>query len=402
MEGKKELEGYIELESNREQFSDLEYLKTRIRGLQVQDLNENIETQYMEKYFKEQEQTQQEEQEKIEEKNNTEKTTAETSKNEQEQTTNNNENPAEHLQETVKKASSPIFVQPKPIKEDKFQPSAVALEQLKQENPQLETNKLKVTVNVKTGKYQIIDENGKMPSMTIDMDKKLLAKRGKRIFKKELMEKYKDSEIIKEQDDLEIAIACLDPNLYKLYEQYDKINNTHLCEDYIKAVDTEKVEDMPTKLVYDLRKRTNEAKKGIIAPLAKARLSKIAKMHENFGLVEDVLRDTPQMKWKKLLNGPNKQEEETTKQEKITEQKSESEEKQDIAKDSEKATNMQDENKKEQGLRSSVKVENAHNEIEKKALEKSNESKPDWYDQELEDILNNEKEKMQKDDSTER
>lgn len=49
----KKLDGYIEIESNLEQYEDLEYLKTRIQGIQLHTLNENIENKFMEKYFKE-------------------------------------------------------------------------------------------------------------------------------------------------------------------------------------------------------------------------------------------------------------------------------------------------------------------------------------------------------------
>ena len=45
------LEGYIELESNLEQYKELEYLKTRTQGLRVTDIDKDLESGFVSKYF---------------------------------------------------------------------------------------------------------------------------------------------------------------------------------------------------------------------------------------------------------------------------------------------------------------------------------------------------------------
>ena len=185
-----------------------------------------------------------------------------------------------------------------------FQPPEVVSEKDKFQPPAVVGNKLRVTINAKTGKYQLIDENGKTSTITMDMDKKLLGRKGRKNFVNDLMEKHEKFANLNniEEEDMKLICSYVDPNLYKLYEEYDRQNNTNLCENYIKAIDSEKIDDMPTKVTYDLRKRTNQEKEGIRAPIAKARLAKIAKEHEKFNLVE-VLRDPKMKAWKKVLIG---------------------------------------------------------------------------------------------------
>ena len=72
------LEGYIELESNLEQYKDLEYLKTRTQGLRVTDIDKDLESGFVSKYFGEKENEE-------EQKNNVENSNSESSKDEENQ-----------------------------------------------------------------------------------------------------------------------------------------------------------------------------------------------------------------------------------------------------------------------------------------------------------------------------
>lgn len=72
------LKGYIELESNLEQYKDLEYLKTRIQGLRVTGIDKNLESGFVSKYFGEKENEE-------EQKNNVENSNFESSKDEENQ-----------------------------------------------------------------------------------------------------------------------------------------------------------------------------------------------------------------------------------------------------------------------------------------------------------------------------
>lgn len=72
------LKGYIELESNLEQYKDLEYLKTRIQGLRVTGIDKNLESGFVSKYFGEKENEE-------EQKNNVENSNLESSKDEENQ-----------------------------------------------------------------------------------------------------------------------------------------------------------------------------------------------------------------------------------------------------------------------------------------------------------------------------
>lgn len=80
------LEGYIELESNLEQYKDLEYLKTRTQGLRVTDIDKDLESGFVSKYFGEKEKENEEEQ-----KNNVENSNSESSKDEENQQGNETE-----------------------------------------------------------------------------------------------------------------------------------------------------------------------------------------------------------------------------------------------------------------------------------------------------------------------
>lgn len=72
------LEGYIELESNLEQYKELEYLKTRTQGLRVTDIDKDLESGFVSKYFGEKENEE-------EQKNNVENSNSESSKDEENQ-----------------------------------------------------------------------------------------------------------------------------------------------------------------------------------------------------------------------------------------------------------------------------------------------------------------------------
>lgn len=72
------LEGYIELESNLEQYKELEYLKTRTQGLRVTDIDKDLESGFISKYFGEKENEE-------EQKNNVENSNSESSKDEENQ-----------------------------------------------------------------------------------------------------------------------------------------------------------------------------------------------------------------------------------------------------------------------------------------------------------------------------
>lgn len=78
------LEGYIELESNLEQYKDLEYLKTRTQGLRVTDIDKDLESGFVSKYFGEKENEE-------EQKNNVENSNSESSKDEENQQGNETE-----------------------------------------------------------------------------------------------------------------------------------------------------------------------------------------------------------------------------------------------------------------------------------------------------------------------
>ena len=72
------LEGYIELESNLEQYKELEYLKTRTQGLRVTDIDKDLESGFVSKYFGEKKNEE-------EQKNNIENSNSESSKDEENQ-----------------------------------------------------------------------------------------------------------------------------------------------------------------------------------------------------------------------------------------------------------------------------------------------------------------------------
>lgn len=78
------LEGYIELESNLEQYKDLEYLKTRIQGLRITNIDKDLESGFVSKYFGEKENEE-------EQKNNVENSNSESSKDEGNQQGNETE-----------------------------------------------------------------------------------------------------------------------------------------------------------------------------------------------------------------------------------------------------------------------------------------------------------------------
>lgn len=78
------LEGYIELESNLEQYKDLEYLKTRIQGLRITNIDKDLESGFVSKYFGEKENEE-------EQKNNVENSNSESSKDEENQQGNETE-----------------------------------------------------------------------------------------------------------------------------------------------------------------------------------------------------------------------------------------------------------------------------------------------------------------------
>ena len=74
----RKLEGYIELESNLEQYKELEYLKTRTQGLRVTDIDKDLESGFVSKYFGEKKNEE-------EQKNNIENSNSESSKDEENQ-----------------------------------------------------------------------------------------------------------------------------------------------------------------------------------------------------------------------------------------------------------------------------------------------------------------------------
>ena len=49
------IEGCKELEANLEEYKDLEYLKTRVQGLKITQINKNLESDFVNKYFKKEE-----------------------------------------------------------------------------------------------------------------------------------------------------------------------------------------------------------------------------------------------------------------------------------------------------------------------------------------------------------
>ncbi len=160
---------------------------------------------------------------------------------------------------------------------------------------------LKVIINARTGKYEIIDENTNISKVSLDINKKFLNKRKRESKEYEICERYDkfiDSNYIEK-------LSLLDINLLNLYEKYDAENGTNFAETYISEFG-ESNPNMPTKVEYDLKARNdaNEKEKGniIMGPLAKFRLKGIAKFHEKMNLAE-VKEDAKANIFDKILTG---------------------------------------------------------------------------------------------------
>ncbi len=140
---------------------------------------------------------------------------------------------------------------------------------------------LKVTINARTGRYEIIDENTDKIKMSMDINKRFLNKRNMEEREIMIQNQYNKS--------INTKMYPIDINLLNLYEKYDAEYNTNFAETYIKEIG-ETNPNMPTKVEYDLRARNDESEKekgnvrmGI---LAKFRLKGIAKSHEMMNLAE--------------------------------------------------------------------------------------------------------------------
>ena len=140
---------------------------------------------------------------------------------------------------------------------------------------------LKVFINARTGKYEIIDENDNKLKASIDINKKFLNKRNMEEQEIIIHDKYHKS--------INTKMYPVDVNLLNLYEKYDAEYNTNFAETYIKEIG-ETNPNMPTEVEYDLRARNDasEKEKGNVRMgiLAKFRLKGIAKSHEMMNLAE--------------------------------------------------------------------------------------------------------------------
>lgn len=148
--------------------------------------------------------------------------------------------------------------------------------------------------DIKTAKYTIKDKDGN--TIELDFDKKLLSKKAKVAFAVELMNRYGNAHVpIKTPKEL---AENMDINLYRLYEEYDKLFNTDIAKKYVYKMQYEG-EPLPTKMTYDLTTRGSKVQTPF---LSRGDIKKLAEIQEDFELAQ-VERDPKLSLGKKIALG---------------------------------------------------------------------------------------------------
>lgn len=132
--------------------------------------------------------------------------------------------------------------------------------------------------DIKTAKYTIKDKDGN--TIELDFDKKLLNKKAKVAFAVELMNRYGNAHVpIRTPKEL---AENMDINLYRLYEEYDKLFNTDIAKKYVYKMQYEG-EPLPTKMTYDLTTRGSKVQTPL---LSRGDIKKLAKIQEDFKVAQ--------------------------------------------------------------------------------------------------------------------
>lgn len=229
-----ELEGYIELESNLEQYKDLEYLKTRTQGLRVTDIDKDLESGFVSKYFGEKENEE-------EQKNNVENSNSESSKDEENQQEGLNvlRNPSKGKEEIKAQGDKIINELGKDYKNVRFTPETM------QNGGNRNENDISIFISENDKIIECKDKNGtiNIPIEEIeneknDMYKRLdISKKCRKIIK-ETTGKRRLGLMLKRKVNPEIIRAL------------DSTGNRDLIEKYIESVYNKS--EFPFELKHDL------------------------------------------------------------------------------------------------------------------------------------------------------